>query len=593
MKIGVYLSLITSVFLAGCGGIAAPKIVEPETQAATATVIVQPESERSLLTSTDLSTGFSYSAPVVEAALTQPEAATPPQYTFEGRLELHSEGQNGEIGYLRGRRDIEPFLPEFDFEFVQQDGYLIPAKRGLIVTEHEYWNYFLEPGRVWSEPGDGDYSRASFPFALSWKGSNAIHNGTMTFLFNDEEISSVWYQITQETGIGIAVDMWGLLEASYHSEPLAAAAKIRADFTQELVDHFPTKPIADLGTDYPQLDISAFGQGVTPERLTWYGFVIDGVNYVGGCQTRYGTYPYCEYMRAPSYSTAKSAFASVALMRLAQKYDPAAPAALIKDYVPEAAASPGDWSAVTFDDTLDMATGNFKTSAFMVDEEQWNTDPFWSEEYYAPKIAAAFNWPHSAEPGTTWVYRTFDTFIVTRAMHNYLQSFAGENADIYNFVVEDVYRPLKMGPGVFTTLRTKDNQWQGQAYGGYGQWWIPDDLAKITTLLNADQGQIAGEQILHPQVLAAALQHDPADRGVPRGRGGRYNNAFWADLYHLAGCKVWVPEMYGYSGILVSMMPNGTSYYYASDGEEFESQAVIKASHDLRSMCGSPGDSGE
>jgi len=102
-------------------------------------------------------------------------------------------------------------------------------------------------------------------------------------------------------------------------------------------------------------------------------------------------------------------------VRLAQKYDPDVPGFLIKDYVPEAAGSPGDWSAVTFDHVLDMATGNYRSSGFMVDEEHWDTDPFWNEEHYAEKIAAAFNWPHSADPGTQWVYRAFDTFITSGA----------------------------------------------------------------------------------------------------------------------------------------------------------------------------------
>ena len=79
-------------------------------------------------------------------------------------------------------------------------------------------------------------------------------------------------------------------------------------------------------------------------------------------RTRFGQYAYCEWMRATSYSTAKSAFASVALMRLAQKYGPETCSLLIKDYVTEVAGSPGDWSKVTFDHTLDMATGNYRSS---------------------------------------------------------------------------------------------------------------------------------------------------------------------------------------------------------------------------------------
>ncbi len=543
---------------------------------------------RQLLTYGDLMNGFSASSPVEEQALTMPEGAAAPKHVFQGRLELLGEDQVGQVKILTGSETVPSHLPEFNFEFVQQDGYLIPVQRGLIITEDENWNYFLEPGRVWYEPGDGEFSRASFPFALSWKVSNAIHNGTMTFLFNDQEISKVWYQVTQETTISVSVDLWGLLEAEVHPEEVIGAEQVKDAFIQEKADRFPSKPIEALEEDYPGIDLSAFGSGVTPASMTWYGFLIDGVNYVGGCQTRYGIYPYCEYMRVASYSTAKSAFVSVALMRLAQKYDPEVGSLLIKDYVPEAAESIGDWSTVTFDNTLDMATGNFRSSARMQDEEQWDTDPFWLELDYDPLIKAAFNWPNGAPQGTTWVYRTSDTFIVTRALQNYLVSQEGQGADIFEFVVDEVYQPLRMGPGFFSTLRTRDNNWYGQPYGGYGLWWTPDDLAKIATLLNVAHGQIEGQQVLNPDLLDDALQRDSNDRGVIRDGNGRYNNAFWADQYAseiVDGCRFWVANMYGYSGIVVTLMPNGTAYYYASDNQEFTSSAAVRESDQLIPMC--------
>jgi len=381
-----------------------------------------------------------------------------------------------------------------------------------------------------------------------------------------------------------SVDMWGLLDAEYHPGGVENSEEIKGAFSKELSEMMPTRPIEELADDYKGVDISAFGDGVTPEAMTWYGFVIDGVNYIGGCRTRYGVYPYCEYMRAPSYSTAKSAFASVALMRLEQEYGDGVSSLLIEDYVPEASDSIGDWDGVTFDHVLDMATGNYETSTRMVDEEHWDTDPFWNEEYYEPMIRAAFNWPHSSAPGTTWVYRTFDTFIVTRAMHNYLKSQEGEGADIFDFVVEEVFKPLHMGPGVLSSLRTRDDDWHGQPFGGYGLWWIPDDLAKMSTFLNSDSGMIDGEQVLHPGLLDDALQRDPADRGVRRDGNGRYNNAFWADPHDL-GCEVWVPQMYGYSGIVVTLMPNGTAYYYTSDNQEFDTTSAIRESNNLLPMC--------
>ncbi len=546
--------------------------------------------ERQTLTFDNLISGFEYASPFDESALTIPIDAIPAEHTFEGRLELIGEDQVGGLQVLLGNPDMAPeisHLPEFKFEFVQQDGYLIPVQRGLIITDHPYWNYFIEPGRVWQEEGDQGYSRASFPFALNWKGANAIFNGTMTFLFDDQHISKVWYQITQEIAIGFSGDLWGLVDAAYHPGQVVGADEFKAAFMQELADRFPTKPIEALAEDYPVVDIKAFGRGVSPRHMNWYGFIIDGVNYLGGCQTRYGTYPYCEYMRAPSYSTAKSAFASVALMRLAQKYDSEVKDFLIADYVPEATQSPGDWSEVTFDHTLDMATGNFRTSRFMVDEEQWD-NPFWNEEYYADRIAAAFNWPYGAPPGTQWVYLSSDTFIVTRAMGNYLKTIEGSDADIFEFVVREIYQPLNMGPGVFSTQRTKDDNYNGQPIGLGGMWWVPDDLAKITQFLNVDNGVIDGQQILQLDMLAAALHRDPDDRGVVSYPGGQYNNAFWADEFlESAGysCDFWVAAMEGYSGVVVTLMPNGTSYYYASDNQDFIWDSAVRESDKLISQC--------
>ncbi|MFC1997289.1 serine hydrolase domain-containing protein [Chloroflexota bacterium] len=543
---------------------------------------------RNLLTYADLMDGFTSDSPLDEAALTIPLDAASPSMIFEGKLVLHGEDTSGHMTVLRGNPEQGPevpHLPEFDFEFVQYENYLIPVRRGLVITDHPYWNYIIEPGRVWQENGDQGYSRASFPFSLVWKGASRTLNGTMTFIFDAHGISKVWYQVTQETTVSFSADLWGLLEASYYPGLVTDSAEIKEAFSQELADRFPTKPIEQLAEDYSGIDPSAFGRGISPDSLTWYGFVVDGVNYVSGCPTRYGAYPYCESMRAPSYSTAKSAFVSVALMRLVQKYNPDAANLLIKTYVPEAANSPGDWSAVTFDHALDMATGNYGSADFMVDDEQWS-HPFWNEEFYDQKIAAAFDWPSKELPGTRWVYRTYDTFILIRALQNYLETLEGPDADIFDFVVDEIYKPLKMSPGGFSSLRTRDDNWRGQPYGGTGIWWIPDDLAKIGNFLNADGGVINAEQILDPDILASALQHKPDDRGVNIGRNWNYNNAFWAQSY-AAGydCEFWVPQMQGYSGIVVALFPNGTTYYYASDGRDFTWDAAVRESDKIIPYC--------
>lgn len=599
----IYVAFLILILLTACVGNPTPPLPTPSAIQPTqpvATIIIPPilptstpqsTISRTALTYIQLQEGFEPLSPLDEAWLARPQGAGAPEHSFEGRLELLDVAALGGYQQLRGTPETNPVvwhLPAFDFEFIQSGEYLVPVRRGLIVTQHPVWNYILEPGRAWQESGDRGLTRASFPFAIVARNGNGSRNGVMTFLFNEKGISRVWYQITQETTTGNPANFWGLLQAVYHPGPVSGAAQIRQTFEQEREARFPTRPIAQLAVDYPGVDVSAFGAGVAPANMTFYGMVVNGVNYVGGCQTRFGTYPYCESLRAASYSTAKSLFVSVALLRLAQKYGPQVGDLLIKDYVPEAAASPGDWSQVTFNHTLDMATGNYRSSGNMVDEDGRIFSEFFGAESYADKIRVAFDWPHSAPPGTRWVYRSSDTFILTTALQNYLKTKMGADADIFQFVVDEVYRPLQLGVGAFSTLRTSENDWHGRALGSSGMWWVPDDIAKLTTLLNVDRGAIRGEQILHPERLAAALQQNPQERGVEMWPGAQYNDAFWSARYNRASgyaCEFWVPYMAGYSGNVVALLPNGATYYYFSDGREFTWDAAVREANKISPYC--------
>ena len=116
-----------------------------------------------------------------------------------------------------------------------------------------------------------------------------------------------------------------------------------------------------------------------------------------------------------------------------------------------------------------------------------------------------------------------------------------------------------------------------------------DDIAKIATLLNNTGGAANGIQILHPDLLAATLQQDTDDRGVDINAKSKYNNAFWATKYTERDgfdCEFWVPQMLGISGIVVVMMPNGSTYYEISDdGRTLDWADAVAESSRIISHC--------
>ncbi len=550
---------------------------------------------RTLLTYNDLMTGSS-TVPVDDSAFALPANAAPAAHTFEGSLRLINNATSGGAKVYKDSNRVfgsgdQPIkhLPDFNFQFVQNGSYLIPVVQGLYFTGSPYWNYIIGPGRVWNENGDNGYSRASFPFALIEYNQNCTHDGVMTFLFSDTNTSQVRYQITSETCVLEQFDFWGQLTAAYTPQVVGNDVTLENNEATEIANRLPTKPLSALVTDYPSagIDLSQFGSGITSSAMTYYGVYINGVNYVSGCQTRYGSYAFCSYMRAPSYSTAKSSMAGVALMRLGQKYGTGVYNLLIKDYVSEYSGSIGNWSNVTFNNTADMATGNYRLAGFESDENGSYMNQFLVDVPYISKIADAFNFPNKAAPETIWIYHTSDIFILGRAENNYLQAQGG--GDIWSMLVNEVYQPAHMSAGFLTTLRTDDSA-TGVPFSGYGLFWTQDDVAKMAKLLNNDHGVSNGVQVLSPSMLDDTLQRNPNDRGmVTSGTTAfQYNNAFWAappSQFPQYTCPIYIPFMSGYGGITVAMAPNGATYYYFSDNNEFSWYNAINETNKINPMC--------
>ncbi|HLJ50940.1 MAG TPA: hypothetical protein VKU01_33250 [Bryobacteraceae bacterium] len=555
---------------------------------------------RSILTYNDLFSKASPSGPVDDSAFAVPQNAAMPTQVFEGRLDL-TPGKGG--GFKTVRDDFAytllgdsqwKHLPDLSLQFVQNRSQLIPERQGLVITGNPSWNYIVGPGRVWREDGDKGYMRASFPLALVERNQNCVHNGSMTFLFSASatpNISRVRYQITQETCLYLKFDMWGQAAAKYTPSEIPDAAKLKEAHAEELANRLPVKPISEL----PGVDWTAFTNAYkSPKDITVYGAYVNGVNYVSNCRTRHGYYAFCENMRLPSFSTAKSAFSGLALLHLGQLYGSDVYSYLVKDYVPEFADG-GDWSKVTFGNTSDMSTGNYLTSLFFGDEYSPQESLFQRTEDYAPKIADAFSlFPHRSAPGSVWVYQTHASFILTQAMNGYLRSRAGEAADIFNKLRDDVFVPLHISQGGLTTLRTDDSP-TGHPIGSYGLFFIADDVAKIGKLLNNDRGVVAGTRVLEPgrlqEILSGSRTLQVPDYGLVAVRNTmRYHSEFWGKNMTAAefpqyGCSFYVPFMSGYGGISIVFLPDGATFYLFSDNNEFEWYGAANELNKVRPVC--------
>lgn len=555
---------------------------------------------RSVLTAEQLASATDPPTTVVNSAFELPAAAAPPAHSFEGTLALNDVATSGSFTIVKDPYDYAllpaiKHLPPFSVQLVQNGSHLIPVMRGLQYTGSLNWNLAVGAGRAWDENRDGGKTRASLPFALIQRNENCVHNGVLTFLFDNMSTSMVRYQITSETCEYFQFDLWGQTSATYSRGGIAGADNIRNAYASEVAGRLPTKPIAALATDYPNanIDLAAFGGGITPGALSTYGFVYKGVNYVGTCQTRQGSYPFCGQLLLPSYSSAKSAFAGVAMMRLAQKYGRQTTEELIQKNVSE--ASGPAWNGVTLNNTLDMATGNFDSSVYEADEFGARMLSFFTAESYADKMQEALLFPHQAAPGSIWVYHTSDTFLATRAMDNVLKNKAGANAEIFAMLRDEVFRPAGVGPDSLTTLRT-GNSPNGAAFGGYGLFWTQDNIAKLAKFLTVDNGAVGRSQVLSPGLLNATMQRDPADRGMitTGAKPFRYNNGFWARDFSSADDPVYttpfsVPFMSGFGGISVVLMPNGSSYYVFSDNNNYEWGDVVLQSNKLTPMANGSG----
>ena len=487
-------------------------------------------------------------------------------------------------------------FPGFSAGFFTSNGYLIPDDRNIIDGRSQMWDVILSPGRVWSEPGDEGWSRASFPFVLIGKIWNESHNGLATFLYNDTKVSDLQVQIVQEAAWWARFDFWARLELKYRPGSIEGRAELEAAFFEELSQRLPTAPLDALDAERRLI----LGMENNLEHVTVTGLLVDGTLYRTSCYTRYGDYPYCDDMRHGVYPVTMSAAAALSLLWLAEKYGPDVLDFRIADYVHVTAHHDG-WDNVTFRDAIDMATGvgtmaNNRGVSDTYDFEDDDKHFIWrfaNAVTVEDKMRVAFlPGNYLWGPGEVARYNTMHTFILSAAMDEFLKSQEGPDVNLRDRVTEEVLWPM----GIRFAPLMHTQEWGGERgipIMGWGFFPTVGDLAKIAQLYQ-DRGAFGGRQLLYADEIDMLLMGDP-DRGLPinwfNGWGRySYDFSFWYLPYRAdGGCRIRIPEMMGV-GNLVAFMPNGMTGIRLADSDpgaprRSDGENMAALADGIRSFC--------
>lgn len=476
-------------------------------------------------------------------------------------------------------------LPLIEFDFIQYKNRLLPSVRTVQRSDHIYWEWLVSPGKIWQSSKESKTNYMGFPFALQEKNANCTHNGYLIFSIDaTNKVSSGYYQITSETCAYLQFDLAGRIEAKFEPDEIENKAVIIRDFQKETSHTKPVYSTKELAADYPNLSLSK----LLPTDLnasTTSGLFIKGKHYQLNCETRYGRYLDCNQLALPSFSTAKSLFAGLALMRL-EKEVPNIANTLVTQLIPECDVE--QWKSVTLKNLLNMRSGNYLRKKYESDENSDRMVSFFVSESSNDKIKLACGmFPHRSKPGKIFVYHTSDTFLAGVMIERLYKKLTGLDDFYSHFLVNDLWRQLQLSPLLSDSKRTYDKQ--KQPFTGWGLTYLTDDLIKIFEYMQRQNNTLDDIQELDRSILASAMQTGPDRINLSGGMPNlAYNYGFWGlEVGHSLGCKQekWLPFMSGYGGISVVMVSPDILYYNFSDNYKHIWLDVIKELHQQFEFC--------
>ncbi|HWJ33871.1 MAG TPA: serine hydrolase domain-containing protein [Steroidobacteraceae bacterium] len=545
---------------------------------------------------------------VANAAFMPPADAAAEHSPFRGTLSLTESEMTIKPRPLVARKVLgrdAMLFPGVALSFFTHNGDLVPFTQDVIrfgstASGRSFWDVIVQPGRVWSEPADAEWSRAAFPFALVNSIEGETHNGVATFLYKAGKVSNLRFQIVQQTapfyvkGNFVAA---GLIPATFvpmtadggatgrvakervatdrvATEPVAAGrvAQDRIDtmtrtYEASLADQVRIADWKELAAKTGGVRLAGFDGKMPVGDIVLAGLDYEGTFYLEECRSAAGPLPWCDRARFGVWSATKALANETALLRLAEKYGASVFDLKIADYVPEAARHPG-WENVRFQDAIDMATGIGNGSG--VSEPNDINDGYLHDDYalwyearsVQEKVTALLDagrvYPWG--PGKVARYRDQDMFLLGLAMNNFLKSKEGTAADLWSMLEKEVFEPIGIRYAPVNRTIEPDGS-RGQPLMAYGYYPTIGDMVRIARLYQ-NSGKFGDTQILYaPRIATLLAGREP--RGLPTGEKltfgeTTYTNAFWVAPYRSStGCEIYYPRMIGWGGNIVALLPHG------------------------------------
>ena len=242
----------------------------------------------------------------------------------------------------------------------------------------------------------------------------------------------------------------------------AEVDKATTEFRQELADQRPLRPLADWHTPDRQALFENIDSGFGSDSNLVNGLVVDDVIYISPCHTSQGDFPYPREMKFGIWSATKTAFCSIACLRIARISGEDPRSQRVRDLLPEARDN-SDWDEITIGDCLNMASGIGTAvreaeprnifADYILEEEQaqesdearvsydhyhaWFLAPSQHEKNIAAFACPSYPWP----PGSVARYRDQDLYVAGAALDAVLKNLRGPDARIWDMVRDEVYTP--------------------------------------------------------------------------------------------------------------------------------------------------------